>query len=99
MPVFEQDEKMSAWFSEGDEIVLEEEREDRSEAKRVNQQIFMDRMGAGKDEMGGSKDETGGKLPFLADPQRPSGILSPHADTLGIGDLEDIESVASEQSS
>ena len=34
----------------------------------------------------------------LADLERRSGIMSPHADTLGIGDLEDIESVASEQS-
>ena len=101
MPVFEQDERMSAWFSEGDEIVLEEDAEERSEATRANHQIFLDRMGAGKEEMGGSKtkkEETGGRLPFLADLERPSGIMSPHADTLGIGDLEDIESVASEQS-
>lgn len=105
MPVFEEDERMSAWFSEGDEIVLEDDAEARSDATRANHQIFLDRMGAGKEEeegeTGGAKTkrvEAGGRLPFLADLERPSGIMSPHADTLGIGDLEDIESVASEQS-
>ena len=105
MPVFEQDERMSAWFAEGDEIVLEDDAEERSEATRVNHQIFLDRMGAGKEEeeeeeetKRKKKEETGGRLPFLADLERRSGIMSPHADTLGIGDLEDIESVASEQS-
>ena len=104
MPVFEQDERMSAWFAEGDEIVLEDDAEERSEATRVNHQIFLDRMGAGKEEeeedetKKKKKEEAGGRLPFLADLERRSGIMSPHADTLGIGDLEDIESVASEQS-
>ena len=62
-------------------------------------------MGAGKEEeeeeeetKRKKKEEAGGRLPFLADLERRSGIMSPHADTLGIGDLEDIESVASEQS-
>lgn len=98
MPVFEADERMSLWFLDCDEIVLEEEAEDRNDAERLNQQIIMDRMGVGKEETGADKGDTGGKLPFLTDSKRPSGIMSPHADTLGIGDLEDIESVASEQS-
>lgn len=98
MPTFEQDERMSAWFAEGDEIVVEDDAEERSEAARGNHQIFLDRMGVGKEESEEKKAGLGGKLPFLVDPERAHGIMSPHADTLGIGDLEDIESVASEQS-
>lgn len=67
-----------------------------------NNKRIIDRMGAEKDsvpvaESGGEKEGIG-SLPFLATSQAKTDMLSPHADTLDIGDLEDVESVKSDRS-
>ena len=77
------------------------------EDQYYNNKKIIDRMGAGKDEMppsGSGKGANGGTtLPFLSSSSQAErisrfGELSPHADTLEIEDLEDIESVGSEKS-
>jgi hypothetical protein len=67
-----------------------------------NNKRIIDRMGAEKDsvpvkESSGEKEGIG-SLPFLATSRPNTGMLSPHADTLDIGDLEDVESVKSDRS-
>lgn len=111
---FSKDEKLQECFiSADDSISTPDEIGMNQEGNKEKQQFYnnkeiIDFTGVGKDEM----DEKSlpvnyrlsGELPFLSgngkdsDFQNRDHVLSPHADTLDIGDLDDIESVKSEQS-
>lgn len=114
LSTFSKDEKLQECFisaddsiSTPDEIGMDQDGIKEKQQFYNNKEII-DCTGAGKDEI----DEKSlpmnyrlsGDLPFLTGngkdddfPNRDH-VLSPHADTLDIGDLDDIESVKSEQS-
>ena len=107
MSSFSNDEKLSQCFiSVEDAIASAEEMEsknqqmpaDKNTIQFYNNKEIIDSTGVGKDFDGEDfrvELKTTGELPFIS--ARPD-ILSPHADTLDIGDLDDIDSVKSEQS-
>ena len=106
MPVFAHDSNMSRYFKTKDDEIGEEE--EGVNAKRdvdeidqyYNNKKIIDRMGAEKaSDVSQIEKETSVKeLPFLAGSGVEKEVFSPHADTLDIGDLEDVESVKSDRS-
>lgn len=103
MKNFSKDEDLQRCFVSGDdEIAMAGDGMENRYIDEIDQYYndkkIIDRMGAGKEDVPSEKHEDVGKLPFLSSSEQRSVILSPHADTLEIDDLEDIESVASEQS-
>lgn len=107
MPVFARDSNMTKYFKSKDEEIGEVEEVPNSNRyideidQYYNNKKIIDRMGAEKDSNSPStdKEDVVKELPFLAGQGiEKEDILSPHADTLDIGDLEDVESVKSDRS-
>ena len=106
MPVFARDSNMVKYFKTKDEEIGDEE-EGTNPNRYVdeidqyyNNKKIIDRMGAEKasDLPSVEKESSVKELPFLAGSGVEKEMFSPHADTLDIGDLEDVESVKSDRS-
>lgn len=92
---FSEDEQLQQCFVSVDDAIADD-REEREEVEKIN-------VSTGAEKGEGNKIDSiniSSELPFLSGKDSPvlQHILSPHADTLEIDDLDDIESVKSELS-
>lgn len=100
MNSFSKDEQLQQCFiSVDDAITTPDERNERLTQSNTKNDIIVS-TGAGKDDATIATVTSANEFPFLVEKESPdrNSILSPHADTLGIDDLDDIDSVKSELS-